>query len=139
MLRYIYYRLCKHHEKGKRQYTMGYWEDRFFFGLIFFLLVPVHVLLLSILEYNAFTLVLAGLIGVALVLIVEHHISKGMKTYRPPQRYKALNRLSVRALEWIILPFGMIYSIGSAYLTIKFLTVPLNLDGLLARWLSGIF
>ena len=139
MLRYIYYRLCKHHEKGKRRNEIGFFEDRFFWGIILSLLTPVFVLLFSILECNTFTAILAGIICFAMVFIVEHHITKGMKTYRPPQRYKALNKLSVQALEWIILPFEIIYAIGSIYLTVTYITAPLNLDGLLARWLSGIF
>lgn len=81
MLKYIYYRLCKHHEKGKRRNEIGFWEDRFFLGIILSLLTPVFVLLFSILEYNTFTAILAGIICFAMVFIVEHHITKGMKTY----------------------------------------------------------
>ena len=139
MLRYIYYRLCRHHEKGKRRNEIGFFEDRFFLGIILCLLTPVFVLLFSILEYNTFTAILAGIICFALVFTVEHHITNGMKTYRPPKRWKVFNKLSVQALEWIILPLEIIYAIGSLYLTVTYITVPLNLDGLLARWLSGIF
>lgn len=101
--------------------------------------MPALFLLFAILKYNTSTAILAGLIYFALVCIVEHHIAKGMKTYRPPQRYKSLNRISVQALEWIIVPLEIIYTIGSIFLAVKFLITPLHLDGLLARWLSEIF
>ena len=97
------------------------------------------MLILSILEYNTVTEVLAGLICFALVFIVEHHVTRDMKNYRLPKRYKALNQLSVRTLEWIILPIEIIFAIGSAILTVVLLVIPLNLNGLLARLLSGIF
>ena len=139
MLRYIYYRLCKHHEKGKKRNEIGLLEDQFFFGIILCLLMPALFLLFAILKYNTSTAILSGLIYFALVCIVEHHIAKGMKPYRPPQRYKSLNRISVQALEWIIVPLEIIYTIGSIFLAVKFLITPLHLDGLLARWLSEIF
>jgi len=47
-------------------------------------------------------------------------------------------QMPMTALAWaIILPLEIIYVICSMILTIKFLVVPLHLDGLLARWLSG--
>jgi len=95
---------------------------------------------MSILDYNTFTLIIAGLLYFALILAVEHHIKRTSKKYRPPQRYKALNRISMTTLAWaIILPLEIIYMICSMILTIKFLVVPLHLDGLLARWIMAVF
>ena len=108
--------------------------------MIIILLMPVGILLMSILDYNTFTLIIAGLIYLSLTLAVEHHIKQTSKKYRPPKRYKALNKMSMTTLAWaIILPLEIIYMIGSIILTIKFLVIPLHLDGLLARWLSGLF
>lgn len=140
MLRYIYYRCCKHHEKGKRENKIDLQWSRFYYGLIMFLFTPVGILIMSILDYNTFTLIIAGVIYFALTLAVEHHIKQTSKHYRPPQRYKALNKMSMATLAWaVILPLEIIYVICSMILTIKFLVVPLHLDGLLARWLSGLF
>lgn len=140
MLRYIYYRCCKHHEKGKRQNKINLQWARFYSGLIIILLTPVCLLLMSILYYNNFTLILAGLIYFALIFAVEHHIKRTSKKYRPPKRFKALNQISMTTLAWaIILPLEIIYIIGSVILTIKFLVVPLHLDGLIARWIMAIF
>ena len=140
MLRYIYYRCCKHHEKGKRENKINLQWSGFYSGLIIILLMPVGILLMSILDYNTFTLIIAGLIYLSLTLAVEHHIKQTSKKYRPPKRYKALNKMSMTTLAWaIILPLEIIYVICSMILTIKFLVVPLHIDGLLARWLSGLF
>ena len=111
----------------------------FYSGLIIILLMPIGLLLMSILDYNTFTLILAGLIYLALTLAVEHHIKRTSKKYRPPQRYKVLNQISRTTLAWaIILPLEIIYMICSMILTIKFLVIPLHLDGLLARWIMAI-
>ena len=139
MLRYIYYRCCKHHENGKRQNKIDPKWSRWFGGQIFILLAPLWILLLSVLAYNTFTLVLVFLIAIVLTNVVEHHIERTSKNYRPPERYKALNPISMTTLAWIILPLELIYVIGAMYLTIELLVVPLHLDGLLARWLSAIF
>ena len=83
--------------------------------------------------------VLVFLISIVLSNVVEHHIERTSKNYRPPERYKALNQISLTTLAWATLPLEMIYVIGSLFLTMEFLVVPLHLDGLLARWLSAIF
>jgi len=140
MLRYIYYRCCKHHVKGKRQNQVKLLWNNYVFGLTIILLLPVLLLLLGILKYNSFTAFLAFLIWVALILVINHHIEKNSKTYRPPKRYKALNRISMTKLAYlIILPLEIVYVIGSTVIVIKLLNSPLHLDGLLARCLSGLF
>ena len=140
MLRYIYYRCCKHHEKGKRQNKVKLLWSNYLFGLISILLIPVLILLVGILKYNSFTAFLAFLIWIVLSIAIDHHIEKTSKTYRPPKRYKALNRISMTKLAYfIILPLEIVYVIGTTFLAIKLLDYPLHLDGLLARWLSGIF
>lgn len=140
MLRYIYYRCCKHHEKGKRQNKVKLLWANYVWGLITILLIPVLILLLGILKYNAFTAFLAFLIWITLSIVIDHHIEKTSKTYRPPKRYKALNRISMTKLAYlIILPLEIVYVIGATILAIKLLGPPLHLDGLLARWLSALF
>lgn len=140
MLRYIYYRCCKHHVKGKRQNEVKLLWSNYVYGLIIILLMPVLILLLGILKYNSFTAFLAFLIWIALPLVIDHHIKKNSKTYRPPKKYKALNKISMIKLAYlIILPLEIVYVIGSTIIAIKLLDSPLHLDGLLARWLSELF
>ena len=52
MLRYIYYRCCKHHEMGKRENKIDLQWSGFYSGLIIILLMPVGILLMSILDYS---------------------------------------------------------------------------------------
>ncbi len=135
MFKYIYYRLCKHHEKGKLK-NVGSREAGHFSGIVHFLMVWPFAFLLMILlkSSNQITMMLGFLPFVILGLYLSNRFDKKMQTYKPPKRYKALNQISI---YWLTIPAALIvpaFFIAVPVLLMKYVIEPFNLDG----WLYNL-
>ncbi len=135
MIKYIYYRLCKHHEKGKRK-NVGSREAGHFSGIVHFLMVWPFAFLFMVLmkSSNQITMWLGFLPFVILSLYLGNRFEKKMQTYKPPKRYKALNQISI---YWLTIPAALIftaYFIAVIVFLMKYVIVPYNLEG----WLYNL-
>ena len=125
MFKYIYYRLCKHHEKGKRKNVGHSWEAGRFSGMVNFMMVwPFAILFMGLMKSsNPITMWLGFL------LYLSNRFDKKMQTYKPPKRYKALNQISI---YWLTIPAALIitaYYIAVIVFLMKYVIVPYNLEG----------
>ena len=130
MIKYIYYRLCKHHEKGKRK-NVGSREAGHFSGIVHFLMVWPFAFLFMILmkSSNQITMLLGFLPFVIMGLYLSNRFDKKMQTYKPPKRYKALNQISI---YWLTIPAALIVPalfIAVPVLLMKYVIVPYDLEG----------
>ena len=131
MFKYIYYRLCKHHEKGKRKNVGHSWEAGRFSGMVNFMMVwPFAILFMGLMKSsNPITMWLGFLPWVILGLYLSNRFDKKMQTYKPPKRYKALNKISI---YWLTIPAALIVPalfIAVPVLLMKYVIVPYNLEG----------
>lgn len=130
MIKYIYYRLCKHHEKGKWK-NVGSREAGHFSGIVHFLMVWPFAFLFMVLmkSSNPITMWLGFLPFVIMGLYLSNRFYKKMQTYKPPKRYKALNQISI---YWLTIPAALIvpaFFIAVPVLLMKYVIVPYNLEG----------
>ena len=130
MIKYIYYRLCKHHEKGKRKNVSSWYASRFA-GTVYFMMLWPFTLFFSILmlSSNVFTFFLGFIPFIVLELYLSNRFDKKMQTYKPPKRYKALNQISI---YWLTIPVALIvpaFFIAVPVLLMKYVIVPYDLEG----------
>ena len=130
MIKYIYYRLCKHHEKGKRN-NVGSREAGHFSGIVHFLMVWPFAFLFMVLmkSSNQITMLLGFLPFVIMGLYLSNRFDKKMQTYKPPKRYKALNQISI---YWLTISAALIvpaFFIAVPVLLMKYVIVPYDLEG----------
>ena len=130
MIKYIYYRLCKHHKKGKRK-NVGSWEAGYFSGIVHFLMVwPFAFLFMFLMKSsNQITMLIGFLPFVIMGLYLSNRFDKKMQTYKPPKRYKALNQISI---YWLTIPAALIVPalfIAVPVLLMKYVIEPYNLEG----------
>ena len=118
MIKYIYYRLCKHHEKGKRK-NVGSREAGHFSGIVHFLMK----------SSNQITMLLGFLPFVIMGLYLSNRFDKKMQTYKPPKRYKALNQISIYWLTILVALIVPAFFIAVPVLLMKYVIVPYDLEG----------
>ena len=108
MFKYIYYRLCKHHEKGKRLNTRTCAASNFAGVMHFMMIWPlawIFIALLTLICSNPLVCLLAFIPFIIWSEFLTGRFEKRMETYKPPRRYKGLNRISV---GWFIAPLFLL-------------------------------
>ena len=136
MIKYIYYRLCKHHEKGKRKNVSNSIAASRYPGMVNFMMVWPFAFLFMVLmkSSNQITMWLGFLPFVILSLYLGNRFEKKMQNYKPPKRYKALNQISI---YWLTIPAALLftaYFIAVIVFLMKYVIVPYNLEG----WLYNL-
>jgi hypothetical protein len=131
MIKYIYYRLCKHHEKGKRINISTYDASRFV-NLAYFMMLWPFTLLFIALMYNSsnhLPMLLVFILFFILSFYLTNRFEKRMQTYRPPKQYKSYNKISI---YWLTIPALLLfiaYFIAVLVLLMEYVIVPYKLGG----------
>jgi len=122
MFKYIYYRLCKHHEKGKR-FNKSTWAASNFAGVMHFMMIwplaLIFIALLTLICSNPLVSLLAFIPFIIWSEYLSGRFEKRMESYKPPKRYKGLNRIWV---GWFIVPLFLlllVYFFSVIVLTFK--------------------
>lgn len=132
MFKYIYYRLCKHHEKGKR-FNKSTWAASNFAGVMHFMMIwPlawIFIALLTLICSNPLVYLLAFIPFIIWSEYLSGRFEKRMESYKPPKRYKGLKRISV---GWFIVPlFLLILVYFFSVIVLIFKIVPSFLERLM--------
>ena len=135
MIKYIYYRLCKHHEKGKRKNVSNIHASRFAYIVYFMMLFPFMMFFSALMmSSNKYTFFLGFIPFIILSFYLSNRFEKRMETYKPPKRYKNLNHISIYLLT---IPAALIitaYFFAVIVIVMKYVIVPYNLEG----WLYNL-
>ena len=137
MIKYIYYRLCKHHEKGKR-INISTKASYNFISLVYFMmslpLAMILIKLVTLISRDELSYPFIVIVFIFLIVLNNHQcdrFEKTMETYKPPKRYKSLKHISP---YWFFVPLcGLIFPLYF-FLVIVLIwkIIPSYLEGLMA-------